>query len=314
MFYQAYEAAQESYSDLDREGGKSDLREEAVTIGKDPISILLIGVEDYSSDGGHGRADTQIVVTLNPDTKEMTMTSVPRDTRVYMDNVPPSISVGYHKINASYTYGSMMEDYTGNKLTVETVENLLNIPIDEYATVNFTGFRDIVNSLGGVTVDVKEPFWEKDFFNNDERIYFEEGKQRLNGEEALAFVRMRKRAVNHVYSRDERQRQFIRAAINEAVSAGTIFKAGEISDILGANVETSLTASEAYALQKAYSSIDSESIKTIKIDGQDRYIDGISYFIPAEGALDETSRQLRRALDLPVESVTTDTQSEESTQ
>ncbi|MGM8365518.1 LCP family protein [Virgibacillus sp. W0181] len=300
VFYQAYEAAQESYSDLEREDGKSDLREEAVTTGEDPITILLIGVEGYSSGGENERADTQIVITLNPNTNQLTMTSIPRDTRVYMEKVPESIRAGYHKINAAYTYGSMLEDYTGNKLTVETVENLLNIPVDEYVTVNFNGFRDIVNVLGGVTVDVKKPFWEKDFFNNDKRIYFEEGEQHLSGEESLAFVRMRKRKVNNVYARDERQRQFIRAAIREMASAGTIFKANKISDILGENVETSLTASEVYSLQKVYSSIESDSIRTLKVDGANQYIDGISYFIPAEGALDEVSSKLQKALDMPV--------------
>lgn len=299
LLYQAYQAANDSYTGLNRPGKKSELRNEAVTIGEDPISILLMGVETYSSNGENGRADTQIVVTLNPDTNKMTMTSVPRDTRVELPEQGAGQYAGFHKINAAYTYGSIT-GYGGIKLTVETVEELLDIPIDEYVAVDFKGFRDIVDALGGVTVDIKEGFWEKNIYNNDKRIYFTEGSEKLDGEEALAFVRMRKRAVNNIYSRDERQRQFIKATIRQAISIGTIFKMGEISDILGKDVDTSLKPSEIYALQKAYSSIDTSAIETFKIDGSDQRINGKSYFIPDDN-LAEVSSKLRQALKIPTE-------------
>ncbi|MDL4841788.1 LCP family protein [Aquibacillus rhizosphaerae] len=298
IFYQAMDAANDSYDSLDRPGEKSERREEAVTIGDDPISILLIGVEDYSSGGENGRADTQIVVTLNPKTNKMTMTSVPRDTRVeFTAEEATELHAGFHRINSSYTYGSM-SGYGANKLTVEKVEDLLDIPIDEYITVNFEGFRDIVDSLGGVTIDIKEGFWEKNIYNNNEKVYFTQGPSELNGEEALAFVRMRKRDVNTIYPRDERQRQFIQATIDQAISAGTIFKVGEITDILGENVETSLKASEIYALQKAYSSMDASEIETFEIEGEDNRVDGLWYFIYTEDGLATASSQIKQELEL----------------
>ncbi|WP_407272236.1 LCP family protein [Radiobacillus sp. PE A8.2] len=298
----ALDAASDSYEGLDREGEKSDLREEAVTIGDDPISILLLGIEDYSSGGEHGRADTQIVVTLNPDTKKMTMTSINRDTRVELTKVDQYN--GFHKINAAYTYASLT-GYGANKLAVETVEDLLDIPIDKYLAVNFESFRDIVNVLGGVTIDVKEGFWEENIYDSNNRIYFDAGKQKLSGEEALAFVRMRKRAVNNTYPREERQRQFIKASIDQAISAGTIFKVGQISDILGENVETNLKPAEIYALQRAYSSMDASTIETIELEGNpDVIIDGSYYFLPDEDSLQEVSQRLKEELGLlkdPVE-------------
>ncbi|GGB59675.1 LytR family transcriptional regulator [Virgibacillus dakarensis] len=297
LFFHAYNAAKNSYQDLDRPGEKSALRDMDVTIGKDPISILLMGVETYATGGENGRADTQIVVTLNPHTNTMTMTTIPRDTQVDLPAEGAGQYAGIHKINAAYTYGSIT-GYGGNKFTVETVEQLLNIPIDEYVAVDFEGFRDIVDALGGVTVNIKEGFWEKNIYNDNKKIYFKKGPAKLNGEEALAFVRMRKRAVNNVYSRDERQRQFIQAAINEAVSVGTIFKLGEISDILGKDVETSLTPTEIYALQKVYSSIDASAIKTYTIEGSDQTTNGGSYFIPTDEGLAEVSRKLKQELEL----------------
>ncbi|WP_099157604.1 LCP family protein [Virgibacillus ndiopensis] len=312
LAFHTYKAAKESYEGLDRPGEKSELREEAVTIGKDPISILLMGVENYATNGKNGRADTQIVVTLNPKTNKMTMTSVPRDTRVMLPEEGAGQYAGFHKINSAYTYGSIT-GYGGNKLTIEMVEDLLDIPIDEYVAVDFEGFREIVDSLGGVEVDIKEGFWEKNIYNNDKRIYFEEGSAKLNGEEALAFVRMRKRAVNNIYPRDERQRQFIKAAISQAISVGTIFKVGEISDILGKNVETSLKPSEIYSLQKVYSSIDASGIETFNIDGSNQMVNGSSYFIPTDEGVSEVTRKLRKELELSASDINVSSDNEDDT-
>ncbi|SHN23932.1 LCP family protein [Gracilibacillus kekensis] len=311
LFSTVFGAAQESHHELERPEGKSELREETVTIGDDPISILLIGVEDYETDGENGRADTQIVVTLNPDTNQLSMTTVPRDTRMEFTQEEAQQYAGTHKINAAYTYGSIYnykdsETNGGNMLTVKKVEELLNIPIDEYVTVNFDGFRKIVDALGGVTVDIKEPFWEKNFYTND-RIDFEEGVSKLDGEEALAFVRMRKREVNSIYSREERQQQFIQAAIDQAISAGTLFKVDELSSILGENISTSLSPNEIYQLQRSYSSMNSSDINKYEIEGSNQRLNGIYYFVPTDEGLSTATLQLKEELGIDTSSDTDST-------
>ncbi|SFJ46099.1 transcriptional attenuator, LytR family [Halobacillus dabanensis] len=298
-FYYVSQVYTAAFEDLNR-GDKSNLREEAVDAQSDPISILLMGVEDYSTDGSAGRADTQIVLTLNPDTHKMTMTSVPRDTRV---DIPASKVgrnyAGSHKINAAYSLGEV-SGYGAEKLTVETVEELLDIPIDKYATVNFEGFIEIVDVLGGITIDVKEGFWERSSVDYYKQIEFEEGPMHMSGEEALAFVRMRKREVAVTYTRDERQRQFIKASIDEALSAGTLFKIGELSDVVGENVSTNLNPREMLGLQKAFSSQESNT-ETIEIEGENtRLNDGLYYFLPDEESLKEVQIDLRNALELPI--------------
>lgn len=175
---------------------------------------------------------------------------------------------------------------------------MLDIPIDEYVAVNFDGFRDIVDALGDVKVDIKESFWEKNFYAGGERIYFEKGESKLNGEEALEFVRMRKREVNGNYSREERQRQFIEATIEQAISTGTLFIIGEITKILGENVTTSLNPNEIFYLQQIYSSINTSEIKTFEIDGQDEIMDNIYYFIPKEESINQVSEQIKQELEL----------------
>lgn len=295
VFVKVKGALDDTTTDIGRKGDKSELREEAVTFGKDPISILLLGVEEYTSNNKNGRADTQIIMTLDPDKNSINMITIPRDTRVNIENAGEY--TGIHKINAAYSYGSITE-YGAVKLQMETIEKLLDIPIDYYMTVNFDGFRDIVDTLGGVTIDIKEPFWERNFYTN-EKIEFEQGEQHLSGEEALAFVRMRKRAVDATYSRDERQRQFLEAAVDQLVSAGTIFKVGKITDILGKNVKTDLTAGEIYDLQKRYLHSGGLSIQSLEIGGEDQTIDGSSYFIADEESLKEISQKMREVLKLP---------------
>ncbi|WP_042350701.1 LCP family protein [Bacillus massiliigorillae] len=294
VFVKVKGALDNSTTDIGRKGDKSELREQAVTFGKDPISILLLGIEDYTSDNKNGRADTQIVMTLDPESNEINMITVPRDTRVDIENAGKYS--GIHKINAAYSYGSIT-DYGAVKLQMETVEKLLDVPIDYYMTVNFDGFRDIVDALGGVTIDVKKEFWEKNFYTN-KKIEFKQGEQHLSGEEALAFVRMRKRAVDASYSRDERQRQFLEATVDQVISAGTIFKVGKITDILGKNVKTDLTASEIYDLQRRYLTSDNLSVKSIEIKGEDQTIDEASYFIADEESLQEVSQKIRSVLKL----------------
>lgn len=295
VFIKAKDALNQSQVDLNRSGGKSELREEMVTLSKEPISILFLGVENYSTDGKDGRADTQIVVTLNPHTNQMKMVTIPRDTRVTIENAGEY--TGIHKINAAYTYGSIT-GYGAVKLQAETVEKLLNIPIDKVIAVDFDGFRDIVDAIGGVDIQIKEGFWEHDIYNNEKKIYFKAGKAHLNGEESLAFVRMRYRDVNKTYSREERQRQFLGAMIDQAISTETLFKVGQITDILGKNVKTDLTAAEIYALQKQYSTITSSAIHTLNIDGTGLETKEGWFYIPDKESLKSVSQKLRDSLEI----------------
>ncbi|WP_377888003.1 LCP family protein [Alkalihalobacillus sp. R86527] len=297
LAFQVYQTAKQSYSELDRADGISELRDTKVDIGNEPISILLLGIENYSSDGKGGRADTQVVLTLDPDSKAVTMTTIPRDTKVDISGEKVGDEyAGSHKINAAYTYG-YLSDYGAQTLAVETVEDLLNIPIDKYVAVDFEGFHDIVDAIGGVKVDVKYPFWEENFYSN-ERVYFEEGVREMDGEEALAFVRMRKRDINTVYSRDERQRQFIKATVDEVKSAGTIFEINKISNVLKENVETNLKPGEILALQRTFPSLGSKSIETKEIQGTTPDVAGPSYFIPDPSQLDILKEELKDSLNL----------------
>ncbi|UZM97995.1 LCP family protein [Lysinibacillus sp. MHQ-1] len=126
----------------------------------------MLGVDERKDDSG--RSDTMIVITVNPEKQTMKMLSIPRDTRTEI--------VGHDtvdKINHAYAFG-------GVPMAVDTVENFLNIPIDYYVFINMEGFLQIIDTLGGVTI------------NNDMDLTYDEyhypkGEITLDGNEALIF-------------------------------------------------------------------------------------------------------------------------------
>ncbi|MBU7594551.1 LytR family transcriptional regulator [Metabacillus halosaccharovorans] len=291
LLYSTIEAANNSYSELER-GEKSKLRAQSVEVSKDPFSILLLGIEDYASEGKQGRTDSIIVATFNPTDSTMKLLSIPRDTRVYIDSKGRE-----DKINHAYGSG-------GKDSTIEAVEDFLEIPIDHYATVDFDGFKDIVDELGGVTVDVPFDFWEKSDETN-ERLYFTEGEMHLSGEEALAYARMRKRDPRGDFGRNDRQKQIIEASIDQAMSPATLLKIDTIVDHIGENVETNLRLTQALAIQKKFPNFNSSNIESLSLEGSDDYINGIYYFEPSEESLSEVKEELKTHLG--EENITTET-------
>ncbi|RFU68310.1 LytR family transcriptional regulator [Peribacillus saganii] len=287
IFYQTYSAASDSFSALDR-GTKSDLREEKVHLSKNPVSILFLGVEDYSTKGEAGRTDSIIVGTFNPDLKTMKLVSIPRDTRTY---IPAKDRKG--KINGAYN--------EGKDSTIDTVEHLLDIPIDYYATVNFEGFKEIVDELGGVEVQVPFDFWEYTDTFPREKIYFEEGPATLDGEEALAYARMRKRDDRGDYGRNDRQKEIIKASIDSMVKPANLLKIDDIAKHVGDNVETNIKMSEGIAFLNKYKTFNSDDIETLTLEGGEDRIGGAFYFIPSDESLQNVQNELKKHLDMPVE-------------
>lgn len=291
LAFKTIQAADESYTELDR-GTKSKLREVEVSAGKDPISILLMGVEDYSSGGENGRTDSLIVATLNPDLGTMKMLSIPRDTLVYIEEEGKE-----DKINHAYVFG-------GKDATIEAVERLLDIPIDYYAEVNFNGFKEIIDEIGGITVDVPFDFWEKSDVDNS-KIYFTEGEMNLDGEEALAYARMRKRDPRSDFGRNERQQQIISASIDQLMKPNSLLKIDEITDHIAQNVETNMRLSEALGIQQKYKTFNSNKIEKLTVEGEDNYINGVYYFVAKEDELDVLKDNLKEHLGLISQTDTT---------
>ncbi|WP_404322667.1 LCP family protein [Cytobacillus firmus] len=287
VIYKSTLAANHSFEELER-GNKSKLRETAVNIHKDPFSLLILGVEDYSSGGHGGRADTLMVATINPDDKSINLLSIPRDTQV---EIPETGEID--KINHSYNYGK--------EATIETVENFLDIPIDYYATVNFDAFKNIVDVLDGITVNVPFDFYQNSDDRVAEKLYFYEGEMELDGRYALAYARMRKQDPTGDFGRNERQKEVVKAVIDKALSPSTIFKIDDLTKEIGNNVETNIRPAEAIKMSKVFAGFDSSKISTVKLEGEDSTINNIYYFLPSEESVASIQEDLKYHLDTHIQ-------------
>ncbi|QTC40415.1 LytR family transcriptional regulator [Bacillus sp. V3] len=269
-------AVETMHSPIDRD--KSDKRQKAVEFNrKQPFSVLLLGVDERKND--KGRSDSMIILTVNPDQKSVKMISIPRDT---MTDI---VGKGKKdKINHAYAFG-------GVEMSMDTVENLLDIPIDYYVKINMEGFKDIVNAVGGVTVN-------NDLYFNYEGHTFPKGELKLNGKEALAFSRMRYEDPRGDFGRQLRQRDVIQAIIREGASVSSLWNFDNIFDALGKNIKTNLSFEEMVDIQKNYKSASKE-IKQIQIkNGSGTKIDGIYYYIIPNEELDNIQSELKKHLEL----------------
>lgn len=258
---------------------KTKKRVEQVSVEKkEPFSILLLGVDHRKNDVG--RSDSMILLTVNPNDKTTKMVSIPRDTRTEI------VGKGIEdKLNHSYAFG-------GVQMTVDSVENLLNIPIDYYLEVNMEGFKDIVQAVGGVDVD-------NDLDFTYEKVHFKKGMLHLNGEEALKYSRMRKLDKRGDFGRQLRQRQVIEAVIKKGASVSSLTNYQDILNAIEKNVETNLTFDEMISIQKDYRDSASK-IDKIQITGKGTKIKGIYYLVIPDEEKNYVTAELRNHLGLPL--------------
>ncbi|WP_249594874.1 polyisoprenyl-teichoic acid--peptidoglycan teichoic acid transferase TagU [Peribacillus frigoritolerans] len=243
---------------------------------QEPFSMLMLGVDER--DGDKGRSDTMIVLTVNPQKKSVKMLSIPRDTRTEI--------VGHgtqDKINHAFAFG-------GAKMSMDTVENFLDIPIDYYMKINMEGFKDIVDAVGGVTV-------QNDLDFTSDGIHFAKGTHTLTGKEALAYSRMRHDDPSGDFGRQSRQRAIIEAVIKEGASLSSLTKYDEVFDALGNNIQTNLTFDDMMDIQKNYRDA-SKSITQSSINGNGTKIDGIYYYIVSDEEKEKVQAELKEQLSI----------------
>ena len=281
MAMQLNQATSSAQLDLER-GDRSEIREEPVNPGQDSISILFLGLDDRTGELT-GRSDAILLATFNADERSVKMLSIPRDSYV---EIPGR---GMDKINHAHAYG-------GIDLAVDTVENLLDIPVDYFTTLNFIAFMEVVDTLGGVEVDVPFSFTEMDSEDNPGAIRIEEGVQTLDGEEALAYARMRKSDPQGDIGRGDRQKDLLESMIREAASFSTITRFGSLMDSLETHMKTNLGFGNIVSMHNYATGMG--SIEQLAIDGANSMINGVYYYDLNDESLNETQETLRDHLQL----------------
>jgi LCP family protein required for cell wall assembly len=221
---------------------------------------VLLG-SDARPDDEASRSDTIMVAAAGTESGAG-MLSVPRDTLV---EIPGH---GEDKINAAFAYG-------GPELTVETLEDFTGRRIGNYAVIHFEGVEDIVNAMGGITIDVREPL-------NVDGVNIPAGRQTLNGEQALAFVRYRGGPTADI-GRIERQQQFLQAAFSEATSPSSILNLPGVVWATWGSIDTNMNPVE-LAIFGTRIGLSRGGMTTELYPGMPQYIDGISYWVPDTSA------------------------------
>lgn len=290
LYIKADSVLSDSYEADGRE--KSELRDEMVDPNVDNVSVLIMGVDasNVRENSKSSRTDTLMVATLNKDDKSVKLLSIPRDSYVYIPEV------GYEtKINHAHAYG-------GTKATIDTVENLLDIPIDYYVKVNFEAFIDVVDAVDGISVDVPYEFTEQDSKDKAGAIHLLPGVQDLDGEQALALARTRK--LDNDVERGKRQQEIIKSVINKAVSVNSVLKYDDIIEAVGSNMTTNMTFSEMKSFISYGTKGKNLNFETLTLEGVDYQPSNTYYWKVDEVALDETQKTLKKHLDI------TDTESQ----
>jgi polyisoprenyl-teichoic acid--peptidoglycan teichoic acid transferase len=216
-----------------------------------PVNILLIGVDKRPSADEGVRSDTLILVHLDPQAKWASMLSIPRDSVVSIPHL------GRAKINTAYSQGYMSAtaiygegtapDAAGAALAAETVENFLKVNVDYTAQVDFHGFEVLIDTIGGVLLDVPLPLLDAEFPTEDygvERIYVPAGLQVMNGHTALVYARSRHASTD--FDRSKRQQMVLRALLEQVRARGlleNLTALPEWTTLLEQNVRTTLPIS-----------------------------------------------------------------------
>lgn len=284
LYMKAETVINDSYEDDGRE--KSELREEKVHPKFDNVSVLIMGVDenDHRDNAENSRTDALILATLNKDEKSIKLHSIPRDSYVY---IPER---GYEdKINHAHFFG-------GHESTIETVEGLLDIPVDYWVKLNFNAFVDVIDAINGIEVEVPYEFRESDSMDKRDTIHLLPGKQLLNGEEALALARTRKH--DNDIERGKRQLEIIKSVVDKAVSLSSIMKLDDVIQAVGDNMATNMKFEEMRSFISYGTSGKNLTIDSYTLEGNDHQPGSIYYWQLDEVALDETKIMLKEHLEL----------------
>lgn len=240
-----------------------------------PFTVLVMGIDSTAptlKKNASGNGDALMLLTFNPKTLNATILSIPRDTYV------PIACFANQKEN-KITHAA----WNGASCMIKTIENFTGVDIDYYVKVNFQGVIKLVNAMDGIEVDVPLDFCEsnsKRATSNDKLICLKEGKQTLNGEQALALARHRKTLLTGDLQRGVNQQLVIQGMLNKVKSIKSAGQMLKILDMVSQNIDTNFTTNQIlsfYDIAKNLVLTSSESSNLINI--RQLYLSGSSQMI-----------------------------------
>jgi LCP family protein required for cell wall assembly len=247
------------------------ISQESPNASSESLNVLVLGVDrrPEAADATGTHSDTMMLVRLTPQTGRVKLLSVPRDLLV---EIEPGVE---DRINQAYAYG-------GIRRAKAVMENLTGIPIDHYAIIAFGGFVEIIDALGGITLEVEKPI---QVGIEGHRVYIPAGTQELDGLEALAYARYRGTPCGDL-ARIERQQQLVAALREEALEWNTVTELPRIVKIMHENVETNVGIIRAISIGRTLIKNGAASgMKSARLKGKPEILpNGNAVLIPDEQA------------------------------
>ncbi len=201
-------------------------------VTKKAFNIYISGMDEYGTVASVSRSDVNIVVTINPETRQILLTSIPRDYYVQVH--------GTTGLKDKLTHAGLY----GVESSVSTIEDLLGIEINYYVKVNFSSVVNIINAIGGVDV-----YSEYDFVSED-NFHYSKGYNKVNGEEALSFARERHAFASGDNQRGKNQQALLEAAIRKCTSSSIIYKYNSLLKSIDGSFMTNMSTSRITSLIK----------------------------------------------------------------
>lgn len=233
-----------------------------------PFYMLLMGV-DSREEGEASRSDTLMIARVDPQQQRITLVSIPRDTRV---TIPGH---GKTKINAAHAYG-------GPALVIETVSDVTGLPISHYAEVDFQGFKDVVDALGGITVTVPEDIYDMKAANHvASAAKLKAGTQLLDGAHALTFVRSRQFPRGDL-QRIENQQTFLKAVLKESLKPSNVLRLPATVSAMAGSMTTDLSVGQLLSIANQMKGMDSNNLEAVTMPGVPKMIGGVSFVVMDE--------------------------------
>ncbi len=255
-----------------------------------PVNILVLGLKVLSSDingqpdqdkgyevwenSFKGLTDTMLLVRFDPQNKKLSVLSIPRDTRAYVEGR------GEVKINEANYYG-------GPASSAKSVSGLLGgVGIDRYVTLNIQGIKSLVDALGGITINVPK---DMKYTDESQHLYIDlkAGKQHLNGEQIVQYLLYRHDNLGDI-GRVQRQQLLMRAFVEQEVNVSLLSRLPKILSVIQSHIDTNLNIEELVALAGFATKMERSSVQMLMVPGKfsDAKDYKASYWLPDEGAIE----------------------------
>lgn len=258
---------------------KKQVEKSLTTLSTDPnqsVNTLVIGSDSGSNkgEGGWCRSDVMMLVCLQERDKRAVVVSIPRDTKVELPGH------GTQKINAGNAYA-------GPSGAIDAVKALTGLDVHHFISMNFVGFKQIIDSIGGVPIHLNTPI------NDPHAGYLPAGDLLLDGEQALVVVRSRK-LPNGDIDRIKSQQAFLKALMKKAESMKSVWKGKQLVDIIASTCQMDYSGGQLTNLAEELRGFQISSVQFVTVPGDSKNIGGVSYFVANMPLLAEVATEVKQ--------------------